>query len=204
MKLIIADDHPIVRRGLYAIFTAEGFDMIADVDRAEDAVRLASETPVDLVTMDLRFPSGMSGVEAVTALRALPHPPAVLVLTNYDNDSEILAAISAGAQGYLLKDAPPEALVDAARRAVAGDSVMASAVATKLFHRLREPAVTLTKRETEVLERLALGMSNKEIGADLYLSQPTVKSHLATLYTKLGVPSRTAALAKARELGFID
>lgn len=204
MKIIIADDHPIVRQGLRAVLSAAtDIDILAEATSGAEAVALADRLRPDVITMDLRFPTGMSGVEAVTALRALDYPPAVLVLTNYDTDADILSAINAGAQGYLLKDAPPTDIVDAVRRAATGDTVVAPTVATRLFHKLREPVVTLTPREAEVLACLDRGMSNRDIGAELFLSQPTVKSHLAGLYTKLGVSSRTAALAKARDLGLL-
>lgn len=202
IRLLICDDHPIVRQGLRAVFDAEpDLEVVAEVERAAASVDRAALGDIDLVTMDLRFPDGLSGVEAVRRLTALTPPPAVLVLTNYDDDTDILAAVEAGAQGYLLKDAPPAQLVAAARQAATGQSVLAPAVATKLMHRMRAPSVQLTPREKDVLDCLVRGMSNKEMGEALFLSQPTVKSHLARLYGKLGVPSRTAAVARARELG---
>lgn len=204
IRLLIADDHPVVRSGLRAVFEAEpDLEVVGEVGRADDAVTRAAIGDVDLVTMDLRFPEGPSGVEAIRALVATEDPPAVLVLTNYDDDVAILDAVEAGARGYLLKDAPPATLVRSVRSAVAGQSVLAPTVATRLMMRMREPAVRLTPREHDVLDCLSRGLNNQQIGAELYLSQATVKSHLARLYGTLGVPSRTAAVAKGRELGLL-
>lgn len=204
IRILIADDHPVVRSGLRAVFEAEAdLEVVGESSRAATAADRAAAGGVDLVTMDLRFPDGLSGVEAIRRIRALDDPPEVLVLTNYDDDADILDAVEAGARGYLLKDAPPETLVQAVRSAAAGQSVLAPVVASKLMSRMREPAVHLTPREHDVLACLGRGLSNQEIGAELFLSQPTVKSHLARLYGTLGVPSRTAAVAKARELGLL-
>ncbi len=206
IRLVIADDHPIVRAGLRAVFGSdERFEVVADVASAEEAIALCAADPqVELVTMDLQFPSGMSGVEAVEALSALEHPPLVLVLTNYDTDDSILAAIEAGARGYLLKDALPAELLDAARRAAAGEVVLPAHLASKMYSRMREPRVTLTPREYDVLSAIRDGLSNREIGERLFLAPTTVKTHVARLFTTLGVSSRTAALARARELGLFD
>lgn len=200
IRVVIADDHPVVRSGLRAVVeTAPDIAVVADVERAA----LALEHEADVVTMDLRFPDGLTGVEAIRALLAREDPPAVLVLTNYDDDADILAAIEAGASGYLLKDAPPAELLSAIRRAHAGESVLAPAVATTLMSRIRQPSLTLTPREADVLAALDRGLSNREISRALFLGETTVKTHLARLYGKLGVSSRTAALAKARELGLM-
>lgn len=205
IRILIADDHPIVRAGLRAVFEAEpDLEVVGEVDRAFDAVDRAKVGGIDLITMDLRFPSGPSGVDAVERIQTLDDPPAVLVLTNYDTDTDILRAVEAGAGGYLLKDSPADVLVRGVRDAVAGRPVLAPAVASKLMHRLRTPSLQLTARERDVLQCLDRGLSNQAISAELFLSRATVKSHLARLYSKLGVSSRTAALAKAREQGLLD
>lgn len=205
IRILIVDDHPIVRAGLRAVFEAEpDFDVVGEEEKALAAVDRAKAGGIDLITMDLRFPSGESGVVAVERIQTLDDPPAVLVLTNYDNDSEILRAVAAGARGYLLKDAPADTLVRAVRDAVAGRPVLAPVVASKLMRRLRSPLLQLTGREHDVLACLDRGLSNHDIGAELNLSKATVKSHLARLYSKLGVSSRTAALAKAREHGLLE
>ncbi|RRD61168.1 response regulator transcription factor [Leucobacter sp. OH1287] len=205
IRMVIVDDHPIVRSGLRAVFADDpGFQVVGEADRAAASVALATELQPDLVTMDLRFPEGMSGVEAIIELRALQQPPAILVLTNYADDSDISRAIAAGAQGYLLKDAAPAELLRAARAAANGSSVIAPLVAEKLVQRMRDPQPDLTQRELDVLRALAGGASNKQISEQLFIGATTVKTHLARIYAKLGVSSRTAALVRARELGLVD
>ena len=142
-------------------------------------------------------------MEATRRIRALPDAPHVLVVTNYDTDAEILRAIEAGASGYLLKDAAPAELFSAIVAAAAGVGALSPAVASKLMARMRDPGVTLTPRETEVLESVAAGLSNREIARRMFLSEATVKTHLTNAFGKLGVRSRTAAVAQARARGII-
>ncbi|MFB9924731.1 response regulator [Amycolatopsis halotolerans] len=202
IRLLLADDHPVVRAGLRAVLETEpDLEVVAEASSAEEAVRLAAE--VDVVLMDLQFGSGMHGSEATAAITASADAPKVLVLTTYDTDGDILAAIEAGATGYLLKDAPPEDLAAAVRNAATGQTVLAPAVAHRLMNRMRTPAAALSPREIEVLGLVADGLSNLEISKRLFLSQATVKSHLVHIYTKLGVDSRTAAVAAGKEQGLI-
>ncbi|WP_236239420.1 response regulator transcription factor [Streptomyces sp. CC228A] len=202
IRLLLADDHPVVRAGLRAVLDTEhDFTVVAEAATAEAAVERAAAGGVDVVLMDLQFGAGgsMHGSEATAAIAARgPGAPRVLVLTTYDTDADILAAVEAGASGYLLKDAPPEELAAAVRTAAAGRSALAPAVAHRLMHRMRTPGETLTKRELEVLELVGEGLSNQQISKRLFLSQATVKSHLVHVFAKLGVESRTAAVAKAR------
>ncbi|MGW2667872.1 response regulator [Streptomyces sp. NPDC001272] len=198
IRLLLADDHPVVRAGLRAVLDTEpGFAVVAEAATAEQAVELAASERVDVVLMDLQFGTGMHGSAATAAITARPGAPRVLVLTTYDTDADILAAVEAGASGYLLKDAPPEELAAAVRTAAAGQSALAPAVALRLMDRMRTPAEALTKRELEVLQLVADGLSNQQISKRLFLSQATVKSHLVHVYAKLGVDSRTAAVAAA-------
>ncbi|RSS83262.1 response regulator transcription factor [Streptomyces sp. WAC06614] len=198
IRLLLADDHPVVRAGLRAVLDTEpGFTVVAEAATAERAVELAAAEEVDVVLMDLQFGAGMHGSQATAAITARPGGPRVLVLTTYDTDADILAAVEAGASGYLLKDAPPEELAAAVRTAAAGQSALAPAVALRLMDRMRTPAEALTKRELEVLQLVADGLSNQQISKRLFLSQATVKSHLVHIYAKLGVESRTAAVAAA-------
>ncbi|MFF4446346.1 response regulator [Streptomyces sp. NPDC001502] len=200
IRLLLADDHPVVRAGLRAVLDTEpDFAVVAEAATAERAVELAAREPVDVVLMDLQFGPGpgMHGSEATALITARPGAPRVLVLTTYDTDADILAAVEAGASGYLLKDAPPEELAAAVRTAAAGQSALAPAVALRLMDRMRTPAEALTKRELEVLQLVADGLSNQQISKKLFLSQATVKSHLVHVYAKLGVDSRTAAVAAA-------
>ncbi|MER5778614.1 response regulator transcription factor [Streptomyces sp. NPDC002039] len=198
IRLLLADDHPVVRAGLRAVLDTEAdFAVVAEAATAERAVELAASTGVDVVLMDLQFGPGMHGSQATALITARPEAPRVLVLTTYDTDADILAAVEAGASGYLLKDAPPEELAAAVRTAAAGQSALAPAVALRLMDRMRMPAEALTKRELEVLQLVADGLSNQQISKRLFLSQATVKSHLVHVYAKLGVDSRTAAVATA-------
>ncbi|MFI5806284.1 response regulator [Streptomyces sp. NPDC051561] len=199
IRLLLADDHPVVRAGLRAVLDTEAdFVVVTETATAEEAVRRAAGGGIDVVLMDLQFgPGRMHGSAATAAITDRPGAPRVLVLTTYDTDADILAAVEAGASGYLLKDAPPEELAAAVRTAAAGQSALAPAVAHRLMDRMRTPAEALTKRELEVLQLVGEGLSNQQISKALFLSQATVKSHLVHIYAKLGVDSRTSAVAAA-------
>lgn len=207
IRVLLADDHHVVRAGLRAVL--EGADDIEVVDEAatgSDAVVRAARGGVDVVLMDLQFgpgPDGMQGVAATAAITAEPGAPKVLVLTTYDTDADITAALTAGACGYLLKDTATDELAEAIRHAMAGRSPMGPTVASRLVERVRQPATALSSRELEVLQLVADGLSNKEIGRSLFLSEATVKSHLVHVFQKLSADSRTAAVAAARHQGLI-
>ncbi|WP_338701967.1 response regulator transcription factor [Streptomyces sp. Q6] len=204
IRLLLADDHPVVRAGLRAVLAAEpDFEIVAEAPSAERAVELAGAGGVDVVLMDLQFGAGMHGSQATALIAALPEGPRVLVLTTYDTDADILAAVEAGAAGYLLKDAPPEELAAAVRTAASGRSALAPAVALRLMDRMRAPAEALSRRELEVLQLVRDGLSNADIARELFLSQATVKSHLVHVYAKLGVDSRTSAVAAATSRGLM-
>ncbi|CAL9522451.1 Transcriptional regulatory protein LiaR [Streptomyces sp. enrichment culture] len=204
VRLLLADDHPVVRAGLRAVLETEpGLTVVAEAATAEEAVARAAAGDVDVVLMDLQFGKGMGGAEATARITARPGAPRVLVVTTYDSDADTLPAIEAGATGYLLKDAPPEDLAAAVRTAAAGRTTLAPAVADRLMHRLRTPGTSLTRRETEVLALVAEGLSNQAVAHRLHLTEGTIKSHLARVYAKLGVDSRTAAVATATGLGLI-
>ncbi len=201
IRLLLADDHPVVRSGLRAVLDAEpDFDVVAEAATGERAVQQAAAGGIDVVLMDLQFGPGMSGAQATAAITAVPGAPRVLVLTTYDTDVDILTAIEAGATGYLLKDASPEDLAAAVRTSASGRSALAPAVAQRLLGRVRTPTSALSRREMEVLQLVADGLSNDRISKELFLSQATVKSHLVHIYDKLSVDSRTAAVAAARGL----
>ncbi|MEO7078067.1 response regulator transcription factor [Rhodococcus sp. BP22] len=204
IRLLLADDHPVVRAGLRAVLETEpDFQVVAEARTAEEAIERSAELDVDVVLMDLQFGPGMNGAEAIAVISARPDGPHVLVLTTYDTDADILAAIEAGAAGYLLKDAPPEELAAAVRTAASGKSALAPSIASRLMDRMRTPDNALTLREIEVLGLVAEGLSNLQISQKLFLSQATVKSHLAHIYTKLGVDSRTSAVAAATSRGLM-
>ncbi|WP_293822761.1 response regulator transcription factor [uncultured Corynebacterium sp.] len=211
IRVLLADDHEIVRLGLRSVLEgAEDIDVVGEVATAEAAVSAAQAGGIDVILMDLRFGAGvegtrvMGGAEATAQIRsAMDTPPKVLVVTNYDTDADILGAIEAGAVGYLLKDAPPQELLAAVRSTAEGDSALSPIVADRLMTRVRTPRTSLTPRELEVLQLVAAGASNRQIGQDLMLSEATVKSHLVHIYDKLGVRSRTSAVAAAREQGVL-
>ena len=210
IRVLLADDHEIVRLGLRAILEgAEDIEVVGEVATAEAAIDAAARGRIDVILMDLRFVAGiegtrvMGGAEATRTIRQGDNPPKILVVTNYDTDADILGAIESGAVGYLLKDAPPAELLAAVRSAADGDSALSPVVADRLMTRVRTPRTSLTPRELEVLQLVAAGASNRQIGQDLMLSEATVKSHLVHIYDKLGVRSRTSAVAAAREQGVL-
>ncbi|MGW7293326.1 response regulator [Streptomyces xiamenensis] len=204
ITLLIVDDHPVVRDGLRGMFaTAPEFEVLGEAADGPTGVELARRLTPDVVLMDLRMPGG-GGVAAIRDLGRHGLSSKVLVLTTYDTDSDTLPAIEAGATGYLLKDTPREDLFAAVRAAAGGRTVLSPAVATRLVSRVREPVgEALSVRERQVLGLVAKGGSNREIAAELFISEATVKTHLAHLYTKLGVKDRAAAVATAYERGIL-
>ncbi len=205
LRLLVVDDHPVVRMGLVAMLSEhEDFEVVAEAADGAEAVVLASSLRPDVVLMDLRMP-GVDGAEATAQLRASQCPPAVLVLTTYDTDADIVRAVEAGATGYLLKDSPREVLADAIRRASRGETVLAPPVVARLASRMRARAApVLTDRETEVLRCVARGLSNPQVGRELHIGEATVKTHLLRAFEKLGVDDRTAAVTAALRAGIID
>ncbi|MEO5982004.1 MAG: response regulator transcription factor [Pedococcus sp.] len=198
IRLLLADDHPVVRAGLRAVLESEpDLVVVDDVDTAEAAIARARAGGVDVVLMDLQFATGLGGIHATGQITSQAGAPRVVVLTTYDTEADIIAAVEAGASGYLLKDAPPDQLVAAVRAAAAGQSALAPAVAERLMDRMRTPGTSLSARETEVLTLVGDGLSNDQIARQLFLSQATVKSHLVHIFTKLGADSRTAAVSIA-------
>ncbi|MGV8852023.1 MAG: response regulator transcription factor [Rhodoglobus sp.] len=204
IRIVIADDHPVVRAGLRALLDHEDdLAVVGEADSPADALEVVRSTNPSVVLMDLQFGVGETGADATRKIRALDAAPYVLVLTNYDTDGDILGAVEAGASGYLLKDAPPHELIAAVRAAAAGESALAPVIAGRLMDRMRAPQISLSKREIEVLQKVAHGRSNALIASELFVSETTVKSHLVHIFSKLDVASRTAAVARARELGVL-
>jgi DNA-binding NarL/FixJ family response regulator len=204
VRLLIADDHPIVRAGFEGMLAEmPDLEVVGEAENGEEAVRLAQRLRPDVVLMDLRMPV-VDGVEATSRIKAQDPGANVLVLTTYDSDADILRAIEAGATGYLLKDTPREDLFRAIRAAARGEPVLAPSVTARLMQRAQTPARTaLSGREIEVLELVARGGSNKELARELHLSEATVKSHLIHIFDKLGVTDRTAAVTVALERGIL-
>ncbi|MFC4785034.1 response regulator [Nocardioides sp. MAHUQ-72] len=204
IRILIADDHPVVRAGLRALLDPEpDLDVVGEAATPGAAVELAEHLSPELVLMDLQFADGSTGADATRRIRAMEAAPYVLVLTNYDTDVDILGAIEAGASGYLLKDSPPHELIAAIRAAAAGESALAPTIAGRLLERMRAPQVSLSAREMEVLRLVDSGASNAQIAARLHITDATVKSHLVHVYSKLGVSSRTAAVSTARSMGVL-
>ncbi|WP_433403533.1 response regulator [Streptomyces sp. CA-146814] len=207
VTLVVVDDHPVVRDGLRGMFTAEpGFEVLGEAADGVDALAVVGELDPDVVLMDLRMPGG-GGVAAIAELTRRGARAKVLVLTTYDTDSDTLPAIEAGATGYLLKDAPREELFAAVRAAADGRSVLSPAVASRLMTRVRTPTApadaVLSAREREVLVLVAKGTTNREIAAELFISEATVKTHLTHIFAKLGTKDRAAAVAVGYDRGIL-
>jgi DNA-binding NarL/FixJ family response regulator len=203
IKVLIVDDHPIVRAGLHGILATEAdLEVVGEASSAAEAVTAARALLPDVVLMDLRMPGG-DGVTATSGVLAAAPAARVVVLTTYESDADIVRAVEAGAAGYLLKDAGRTDLIAAIRAAARGETVLAPSVATRLVDRMRRPpsADQLSPRELEVLRLVAKGLSNADIGRELFISEATVKTHLLRTFAKLGVSDRTAAVTTAIAAG---
>lgn len=201
IRILIADDHPVVRAGLVGMLAKQpAFDVAAEAENGQEAVALAQATQVDVILMDLRMPV-LDGVEALRQIRAVQPTIQVLILTTYDDDADILAAVQAGAVGYLLKDAPREEIYRAIHAAARGQVILDPAVTLRLMQQMRQPraADLLSEREIEVLRLVSEGQTNKQIGKRLHISEATVKTHLVHIFEKLQVPDRAAAVRTAIE-----
>ena len=196
IRLLIADDHPVVRDGLRGIFEASGeFEVAGEAANGREAVDRAAALRPDVVLMDLRMPV-LDGVSAIRLLAEKGVSARVLVLTTFDTDTDVVPAIEAGATGYLLKDSPPDELLRGVRAAARGEAVLSPSVATRLLGQVRQPArEPLSQRELDILGLIARGCSNREAAARLFISEATVKTHLLHIYAKLGVNDRAAAVA---------
>ncbi len=207
VTVLIVDDHPVVREGMRGMLAGEDdIEVIGEAGDGAQAAVLARSLKPDVVLMDLRMP-GTDGVEATKLIVGASEPgagPAVVVVTTYDTDLDILRAVEAGARGYLLKDTPRADLIRAVRAAAGGATVLAPVVAAKLLGRGNAPAhQELTARELEVLGLVAVGKTNSEIGEALYIGEATVKTHLLHAFAKLGVDDRTAAVTTAIARGLL-
>lgn len=202
IRVLIADDHSVVRTGLVSLIEDQADMTVAgEASNGREAVELWKKHRPDVTLLDLRMPE-LDGLSAIKAIRAAAENARIIVLTTYDDDEDIYCAIQAGAKGYLLKDVPREALMDCVRRVHRGDMCVPVHLATKLAHRVS--GETLSQREIEVLKLMAQGKSNKQIGSALFISEGTVKSHLKRIFRKLGVISRTEAIANATRRGLIQ
>jgi DNA-binding NarL/FixJ family response regulator len=214
IKLIVADDHALARGGLRAMLGAQDdLEVVGEAADGGEAVDLALKLRPDVVVMDIRMPK-VDGIEATRRLRAHNGAPNVLVLTTFDLDEYVYEALRAGAGGFMLKDAAPSQLAEAVRTVAAGESLLAPAVTRRLVERfVRRPPggavreqrfADLTERELEVMTLIARGMSNAEIGGELFLSGATVKTHVTRILGKLGLRDRVQAVVLAYESGLIE
>ena len=202
IKVLVVDDHPVVRAGVVGMLAGEDdVTVVGEASSGSEALVQLQASPADVVLMDLRMP-GLDGAQTTARIVADSPTTRVLVLTTYEADADIFRAVEAGAAGYLLKDATRSELLDAIRSAAAGRTVLAPSVATRLLRHVREPAIDrLSPREVEVLRLVARGLSNSEIGRELYISETTVKTHLLRAFAKFGVSDRTAAVTSAQATG---
>lgn len=202
--VLLVDDHPVVRSGLRAVLdTGRAIKIVGEAATGEEAITLTSHLKPDVVLCDLRLGDGIDGIQTTAALRALDPAPAVLILTTFDRDSEILGAIEAGAAGYLLKDVAPEVIVEGLQRAAAGEVFLSPDLASRVMKGMSKPTPKLTDRELEVLRLLVQGVTNQEIARALFVTEATVKTHLTHIFTKLDVDSRSRAILLAKETGLV-
>ena len=207
IRVLVVDDHPVVRSGLIGMLAVtDDISVVGEAGDGAEALAQVGSTKPDVVLMDLRMP-GKDGVWATGSIVAGYPSTRGLVLTTYDTDTDILHAVEAGAAGYLLKDTPHADLLDGIRSAARGETVLAPPVAARLMSRLRTPsappAAQPSPRELEVLAAVARGLSNAEIGRELYIGEATVKTHLQRLFAKLDVDDRTHAVTVAIERGLL-
>ncbi|HET9909103.1 MAG TPA: response regulator transcription factor [Anaerolineales bacterium] len=208
IRIFIADDHAIVRSGLRALLATEPeIEVVGDAANGEQAVTGVKERQPDVVLMDLEMP-GMDGIEAIRQIIGADPEARILVLTGFATDERVFPAIQAGALGYILKDAGPEALVQAIRQVYRGESSLHPKIARKLIEEMARPvdqpptADPLTPREVEVLQLVAKGMSNQEIAGKLVIGEATVRSHVNNILRKLHLASRTQAALYALREGY--
>jgi DNA-binding NarL/FixJ family response regulator len=202
IRVLIADDHGVVREGLVSMIQRNKADMtvVGEASNGRETVELWKLHRPDVTLLDLRMPE-LDGVDAIREIRACDDKARIIVLTTFDGDEDIYRAIQAGAKGYLLKDVPREALMDSIRRVHAGQTSVPVDIVAKLAGRVS--GETLSRREIEVLKLMARGKSNKEIGATLFISEGTVKSHGKAIFAKMNVASRTEAVAEATRRGLL-
>ena len=213
IRILVADDHRLVRTGFRVILeTEDDLVVVGEAADGEQAVALAAQTAPDVVLMDVEMP-GVDGLEATRRITASGAGPAVLILTTFDRDDYLFAALQAGASGFLLKNGTPEALIEAVRVLARGDALLAPEITGRVIAKFARPAATppvpagelkeLTPREYEVLVLLAGGATNAEIAARLFLGEATVKTHVSRVLTKLRLRDRTQAVVYAYEHGVV-
>ena len=211
IRILIADDHLIIRQGLRLILETENdFELVGEASDGAEALKLCKKLKPDVVLMDLRMPN-MDGLTAIEKLRVEQPEIAVVILTTFNEDELMLRGLQAGARGYLLKDTDRSTLFDTIRAAVRGETLLKPEIMARVLAQKGAPttgsksneSINLTERELEVLEAVARGERSKEVASHLGISERTVKAHLASIYNKLGVDSRAAAIAVAAQKGLL-
>lgn len=211
-RVLVVDDHALVRSGITGLLEAADLEVVGEAGDGAEAVEAVVRLHPDVVLMDIRMP-GLDGIEATRRIVRGDDPPRVLVLTTFDLDEYVYRALKAGASGFLLKDAPPDRLVEAVRTVARGEALLAPALTRRLIERYlaapqprlgSDPRDGLTPRETEIWLLIARGLSNLEIGQSLFLSEATVKAHVTRLLAKLGVRDRVQAVVAAYESGVVS
>jgi len=212
IRVLVADDQELVRTGFRVILEAEGdIEVVAEASNGHEAIRQAALVEPDVVLMDIRMPE-LDGLAATEQIMRRPNPPTIVVLTTFDQNEYVYRALRGGAAGFLLKDAPSSRLIAAVRAAATGDSLIEPSITQRLLERFAEPVATvgiparlsqLTERELDVLRRVARGLSNAEIAAEMVVAETTVKTHVARILSKVGVRDRVQAVVVAYETGFV-
>ena len=210
IRLVLADDHRMLREGLRRSMADEGFDVVGEAADGEEAVRLCSDVHPDVVLMDVTMPD-VDGVQATARIRSENPDVRVVMLTMHADDAVIASAIRAGASGYLVKDCSTDEIAEAVRLAADDDAALSPGLAASMLNEVRRLEPTngsdcdraVTKREEEVLQLIADGCSTPEVAASLYISQKTVKNHLASIYQKLDARDRTQAVLRAVRMGIV-
>ena len=202
ITVVVADDHPVVREGLVAIFKSQkDIKVVAEATNGEEALELCNQHLPDVLLLDLRTPK-KDGLQVITELTAQRLArPRVIIMTTYESEEDIRRALKAGAKGYLVKGTAPQQIRESVRRVAAGESLLPASIAAKLAESMAHPE--LSERERQVLQYMANGRSNKEIGQILYISENTVKAHVKSILTKLDAMGRTEAIAIAINRGII-
>jgi DNA-binding NarL/FixJ family response regulator len=213
IRVVVSDDHPVVRQGLRSFLETQGFAVVGEAADGAAAVRLVAETRPDVLLTDLVMPE-LDGIEAIRRVRGLGIPVGILVLTSFSGADQVIPAIRAGADGYLLKDAGPAALTDAIRAVHRGEALLSPEAAAVVMARVADDAGAppppnsdldrLTPREREVLAGLGRGLTNRELAAELFVSEKTVKTHVSSLLAKLRLADRTQAALFAVRAGVVD
>jgi two-component system NarL family response regulator len=202
IRVLIADDHPVVREGLVTILQSEkDIEVVAEANDGKETCELYQELAPDVLLLDLRMPE-KDGLQVITELMHGERKPRIIVMTTYESEGDIRRVLKAGAKGYLVKGADPQQIREAIRKVAAGQSLLQPEIASKLAESMARPE--LSERELQVLQSMALGRSNKEIGQVLYISENTVKGHVKSILTKLDAIGRTEAIAIANRRGIIQ